>query len=62
MVNETNGLASQESSVRIEMNNNGWGYAAHDFNVVTGKIYEIKTWIKPSNFFKSFIHFLYIHL
>ena len=49
VVNETNGLASQESSVRIEMNNNGWGYAAHDFNVVSGKTYEIKTWIKPSN-------------
>ena len=49
LINETNGLASQESSVRVEMNNNGWGYAAQDFNVVSGKTYEIKIWIKPSN-------------
>ena len=49
MVNETNGLASQESSVRVEMNNNGWGYAAHNFNVVAGKSYNIKVWIKPNN-------------
>ena len=31
------------------MNNNGWGYAAHNFNVVLGKTYEIKVWIKPNN-------------
>ena len=49
LINETNGLASQESSVRVEMNNNGWGYAAQDFNVVSGKTYEIKIWIKASN-------------
>lgn len=49
LVNETNGLASQESSVRIAMNNNGWGYAAHNFNIISGKNYEIKVWIKPNN-------------
>ena len=34
LINETNGLSSQESSVRVEMNNNGWGYAARIVDTV----------------------------
>ena len=49
IVNETNGLAAQESSVRVEMNNPGWGYASQSIDMIAGFTYEFKIWIKANN-------------
>ena len=48
-INETNGLCAHESSVCVDMNSNGWGYAAFPVDFVSGKTYNISVWVKANN-------------